>query len=632
MSVALSISTKFKAIDSMSSVMTKMSKTTSMFGQRATATFDRVSRAGRKLNKTFSGLGGQVAGLAGGFAVASAVQAGATAFVSFDKSITAASAKFGIFDKESDSFKAISEKAKEIGATTQFSAGEAAEGLNFLAMAGFNAEQSVAAIGGVAQLAIASQTDLATATDIASDSLGAFGLMTKDNAKLTANLSRVNDVLAKTTTTSNTNMELMFETIKEAAPVVTAAGGSIEEFAALTGILANSGIKGSKAGTTIKNAFLRLQAPVPKAQEEISKLGLTLKNAQGDLLPMSDILGQISEKTAGMGKAQKAAALKTIFGMEAIAGINVLLKEGQPAIEAYQSKIKGAGGTSKKMADFMSKGLGGVIASLSSAFESIAIAIGETFKGEIDATIKSLTEIARTSKAWIVENKDLIKTVFNAAVVIVKFMIAIKLITVAFGAYQTITKAAGIAQAAFNVIAAMNPIGLIVIAIVAAIAVIAIIIAKWDEWGAAMTLFLGPLGMVIAMIQSFRANWEMISDSFSNGGIIEGLKSIGKVLFDSLLYPVQQLFELMSNLPMVGDKFKGYSESLKGFRADMGVHIADKSEAPANPEAATNKATVLRKESTKNQKIAIDINDKSGMASIAENTGVPIQLSQTLGF
>ena len=196
--------------------------------------------------------------------------------------------------KGSEDFERMALAAKKIGAETEFSTTQAAEGFNFLAMAGFNVDQAIAALPGIVDLATAAQMDLATATDIASDALGSFNMMTDDATKLSGNLTKINDVLARTVTTSNTTISMMFETIKKAAPVGVTAGVSLETFAALTGKLAR-GMKGEVAGTTLKNIFLSLAAQTPKAANALKLLGVTTQDQKGNLRDVIDIFEDINK-------------------------------------------------------------------------------------------------------------------------------------------------------------------------------------------------------------------------------------------------------------------------------------------------------------------------------------------------
>jgi TP901 family phage tail tape measure protein len=307
-------------------------------------------------------------------------------FADLDSAVTSAAAKFPESIKRGTAaFEELRTAARAVGAETQFTAAEAAEGLDFLAMAGFNAQQSIAALPALAELATAANMDLARSSDIASDALGAFGLMVDDPQQLATNLQRVNDVFAETVTTSNTTMETLFETMKESGPALTAAGANIETFAALTGKLGSAGIKGSKAGTTLKNMFLRLAAPVGKAADLMEELGVkTIDDTTGNMRDMIDILDDINKATADMGTGQRAAALDVIFSKRAISGASVLLDAGADSLRKYREQMDNARGSSSQMASEMRKSLTNQLKILKSTIAEKAIDITDRLLGGTD--------------------------------------------------------------------------------------------------------------------------------------------------------------------------------------------------------------------------------------------------------
>lgn len=285
--------------------------------------------------------------------------------------------------------KALEAKARELGATTQFTAVQVGEAEQYLAMAGFSAKQNIDALPGVLNLAAATATDLGRAADISSDILGAFGMKA-------AEMGRVADVLAMTCATANTNMELLGDTMKYVAPVARTAGLSIEETAAMAGLLGNVGIKGSQAGTTLKAMLNKMAAPSKEATALLQKLGITLKDQAGNLKSPVGILGELAGKLQGMGSAQQIAAMKTVVGEEAIAGFAELIKKGGTgALVEYIQKIRESGGACDKMAAQMNNTLAGSMRSLGSAWESLQITIGKVFLPVVRAVVDALTKLVR---------------------------------------------------------------------------------------------------------------------------------------------------------------------------------------------------------------------------------------------
>ena len=317
----------------------------------------------------------------------------------FDQQLTAAAAKFpGQVRRGTAAYRQLEEAAQRVGRETEFSASQAAEALDFLAMAGFNAEQAVAALPGVVNLATAAQMELGQATDIASDTLGAFGLMSQDAAALGTNLARVNDVLARTSTTSNTTVEQMFEAIRAGGPVAHAAGASIETFSSLLGTLAGSGIKGAEAGTALRNVFLRLQAPTGAARAALRRLHVSTQDAQGNMRDINEILGDLGGSLDGLGTAQRANVLTAIFGNRAVTATNVLLEAGNDRLNEYRTTLEGATGAATEMATTMRDTAGGDLASMNSAIEGLKLGIWELVRGPFRAVLQSVTEWVRANQ------------------------------------------------------------------------------------------------------------------------------------------------------------------------------------------------------------------------------------------
>jgi TP901 family phage tail tape measure protein len=326
----------------------------------------------------------------------------------FEQTLVNASAKFpeGI-QRGSEAFQQLEEVAKRVGGTTEFTASQSAQALEFLAMAGFNAQQSMAALPPLVDLATAGNLDLARASDIATDTLGAFGLATKDAAQLATNLGRVNDVLAFTANSANTNIETMFEAFKTAGPVANAAGASIEQTASMIGVLANAGLKGEQAGTMMRNMLLRLQAPPTEAAKALNKLGVTTADASGNFRGMSPVLDDLTKKMDGLGSADRARMMNDIFGMRAIAGAEVLMNAGSDAIDNFTKQLDNAGGTSVDVAGKIRNTTRGSMLSLKSAIEAVSLEIFDLVKGPLGEMIQSLTE-------WVRTNRELIGQRFEA--------------------------------------------------------------------------------------------------------------------------------------------------------------------------------------------------------------------------
>jgi len=530
-----SVEAVFKAVDRVTAPISRMQNRVSKFTRS-------MERGLHRVNRSMSNLGDGIRKGAIATVAATALMTGAMADViqtgaQFEQTLVNAAAKFpGEINKGTAAFKALEDAARQTGASTEFSASEAAGALNFLAMAGFDAESAIAALPGVVDLATAAQVDLATATDVASDSLGAFGLMSKDTAQLGKNLARVNDVIAKTTTSANTTVELMFETIKEGAPVATAAGASMETFAALTGELANAGIKGGKAGTVLKNMFIRLQAPVGKAAKVIDRLGISLTDQNGKLRDMPEIIGQFNKATKDMGASQKAATLQAVFGMEAIAGVNVLMQSGEERLKAYRTQLEAAEGASGKMAATMRDTLLGRFKGLMSAVEGVKVSIFSLTSGPMSDVIDQLTAWVRANGELIASNiGEFLKMIITNFESIVTWGKRIGIAIGVFIALTTVLKSFVLVMTVVNLLMAMNPVGLMVIGVLALVAGLTALVVWIDDIAAGfdtlpgiVQAILAPIGLLIDAIKWIKDNIGAITDiSLPSMGDIGGFFGFG---------------------------------------------------------------------------------------------------------
>lgn len=492
------VSTAFNASGNVLKKIGAMDKGINRFGDSSTRAFRKASRAGTKFGNIVKGilvadvLKGALRGLTAGLRTTT------EEFINYDQAITSASAKFKDLNTNTiegqKTLQSLMDTARQVGATTEFSATQAAQGLDFLAMAGFSAEQAIATLPGVVDLATVAQTDLARATDIASDSLGAFGLMTDDTVQLQKNFTRVNDVFAKTMTTANTNMEALFESVTKGGPAFTAAGQSIETFSALAGVMANSGVKGSESGTALRNVMLRLASPAAGAAKIMEDLGVKIKDSQGNFIDVIDILGDFEKGLEGMGTAQRTAALSTVFGARSVTGVNILLKEGTKSLRDYRDGLIDSAGASKTMADVIRGSIGNQLASLKSAALEVGFQFIDTFKDKIGPAIASFTEQVRSiDVAAIVDNfKSFIDValrfrgvLFGMAAGWVAFKVAMGGAAIfraikGFILFSKALRAAAAAQGILNAVMMANPLGLVIAAIAVLVAGVVLLIDNFD--------------------------------------------------------------------------------------------------------------------------------------------------------
>ena len=305
-------------------------------------------------------------------------------------------------------------------------------------MAGFNTTQAVAALPGVVDLATVANVDLARATDIASDSIGAFGLMTEDATQLQKNFTRVNDVFAKTMTVSNTSMEDLFETVKSGAAAFTGAGQSLETFNSMAAVLANAGLKGSESGTALRNVMLRLSKPTGEASDIIKEMGVNIQDNQGNFRDAIDILSDFEKGLDGMGSAQRSAALNTVFGARSVTAVNNLLSAGTDQLRDYRKELINSAGASKKMSDVMRSSIGNQLKSLGSAATELGFKFFDAFDGKIAPAIEGLTLWVRNFNVnpmvtGIVAVINVVLALKEAIFLLVGAMVAYKAIMIGMG-------------------------------------------------------------------------------------------------------------------------------------------------------------------------------------------------------
>nr|DAQ38474.1 MAG TPA: minor tail protein [Caudoviricetes sp.] len=304
----------------------------------------------------------------------------------FEAAMSRVGAISGATGKE---FKMLEKTAMELGKTTVFSASEAAEGMQYLAMAGYDANEIVAAMPGVLNAAAAGQVELGTAADITSNVLSGFGLQASETG-------RVADVLTKAFTSSNTSMESLGETMKYAAPIARAAGFSLEETAAAAGILGDAGIQGSQAGTTLRGVMLRLVNPPKQAAEALDALGVSVVDSNGKMKPLYQIIGELSEATEGMTDAQKTAIISQIAGQNAASGLLAIMDAGPEKIKKFTEELENSGGTAERVANEQIDNLQGDLKLLASVLETVGIKIYKNFNEPLRKVVQTLTEYIET--------------------------------------------------------------------------------------------------------------------------------------------------------------------------------------------------------------------------------------------
>ena len=295
----------------------------------------------------------------------------------------------------SEEIAALTSKAKELGATTRYSAVESAQGMKYLAMAGFSTGQIMASLPGVMNMATAGAADLGRASDISSDILSAFGLQASD-------MGRVADTLTATFTRSNTTLEMLGETMKYVGPVARTAGMGLEETSAMAGLLGNVGIKASQAGTTLRAMLQRLAAPTGAAATTLRSLGVEVQDLDGNVRAVPDILGELAAATAEMGSGERLAVLKTLFDAEAAAGVSELIaKEGAKGVTQFTEILKGAEGEAARVARQMDDNAAGGFKAMNSAIEGLKIGFGDLLLPAVRTITTMITGLTRRMNSFV---------------------------------------------------------------------------------------------------------------------------------------------------------------------------------------------------------------------------------------
>ena len=457
----------------------------------------------------------------------------------FDAAMSKVQAISGATAQEMESLR---DKAIEMGAKTKFSAKESADAFTYMAMAGWDAEQMIAGIGGIMSLAAADGLDLATTSDIVTDALTAFGLQASDSAHFA-------DVLAQASSSANTNVSMLGESFKYIAPVAGALGMSVEDTAIALGLMANSGIKASQAGTSLRAALTNMVKPTDKMRATMERLGIEVTNSDGTMKSLREILDILRRSFSSLTESEKASTAATIFGKEAMSGMLAIINASEADYNNLANAIDNASGRADNMAETMMDNLPGAIEQLKGAVESLAIKIGEALVPTIQAITEFITRLVE--KLNTLSDEQLEQLVQIAAIVaaVGPVLIIIGKVISIIGTVITVGGKlfAGIKAIVTFIgtilIPAISSIGapvLIVIGIIAALIAIGVALYKnWDEisqwakktWSAitetigdaidAIGKFFSDLGKgvqkVITDIGNWLSNlWNSITEFFEN--------------------------------------------------------------------------------------------------------------------
>lgn len=305
-------------------------------------------------------------------------------------------------------------QARDLGASTAFSATDVAAGQTFLARAGFTPEAIQSSMKDMLDLALANGTDLARTADIASNISSAF----KIDPEVEGNMGRVADVLSAVSARANVDLEMLGETMKYLGQA-EGLDVSLEEAAAMAGLLGNIGIQSSQAGTTMRAMLNRLSAPAKEGAKAMKALGLEVTDANGDMLKMPDILESVAQATESMGNAERAAHFKSIFGAEAGSGMAELVKQqGMGALVALITELEDATGENSRMAATRADNIEGDLKGLHSAWEEVGIGVTDLNEGPLRELIQNVTGVIRSIGDWMQRNPELVATIAKVVAVV----------------------------------------------------------------------------------------------------------------------------------------------------------------------------------------------------------------------
>ncbi len=436
--------------------------------------------------------------------------------ISFESSMSQVAATMGMTADEvrngSREYMLLSDAAKECGKATMFSASESADALNYLALAGYDAEKAAATLPKVLDLAAAGGLDLAYASDLVTDSMGALGLETSQ-------LDNYIDEMARTSQKSNTSVAQLGEATLVCAGAVSLTGQSLETMNASLGVLANNGIKGAEGGTHLRNILQSLAAPTDTAAEAISELGLQTSDSQGDMRNLADIITDLNEKLGEMSSTQKTQMISRIFNSTDITAVNALLKGMGEEYENLYTEISNCSGAAADMAKTLNDNLKGKVTILQSALEGLGISAYEIFDDEMKKSVESATDaVGRLQESmdngelgvsmrkfsqslgelvegavefgedalpvvidgltWVMDNADLIISgIAGIAAANMQMKIvsspAIEMATMAWKDYKKINESATISQWLLNTAMKANPAGILITAITGLTAAVA---------------------------------------------------------------------------------------------------------------------------------------------------------------
>lgn len=566
-----------------------------------------TARLNTRLGRTVSNVGRSISGigealLPASAAIVGAAVAGGNAFMDFEYQVTAAGTKAGATAEQLQRMKTV---AADIGRDFPITASEAAQGMDQLAAAGFDAEQTMAAMPGIVTAAVASGEDLASTSNVISSALAIWNLKTGD---VQANTRRVADVIQMTANQTKMDMEGFGLAMQYAGAPAASLGITIEELGTAMGIMANNGLEATTIGTSLRSMLSRLAAPPKQAADAIQALGLQVKDSSGNFVGLENVINQMRTAMSGMSDTQQIAYAKAIAGQEAYSGLLALIHTAPADYDKVAEAIQNSSGSSAEAYQKMSQTTKGAIQALMSSIESIAITFGDVLSPRIQSAANSIKQVTDWISKLSPEAKNIIADVAVGIVSFTAFTLVLgKIVTVggnminlygkmgkALNAAKTSTQTTSVVMRTLNTAlvgaksglisagsavsgfissltgggamgvlqglagAVFSPMGLAILGVAAAIYVL---YTRWDQiapvfinmWNRVKNAVLDAWQSIQPGISQLAASLRRLWDAFQNGsgslGVITGmLKTIADVMGNQVVFAVEVVASVLSGV------------------------------------------------------------------------------------
>ncbi len=423
--------------------------------QNSQKTIQRLNQTQQNINESISHTKTQLVGTVGVMAAAGAAiyNGPVKKAAEFQEQMSTVQAISGA---TGDDLERLSEKAEEMGNKTKFTAKEAGQAMEYMAMAGWRTKDMLGGIEGVMNLAAASGEELAAVSDIVTDAMTAFGIKADGTTNGVANATHFADVLAKTASTTNTDVGKMGKTFEYVAPVAGSLGYSLEDTATMIGIMANSGIKASKSGTALRSIMTRLSTDAGASSKSLGalgilteKLGVQFYDSKGETRDLAKVIGETREAWKGLTKEEQNNYAKKIAGQSGISGFLALMNAEQEDFDKVTASINKADGAAEKMADIKLDNLNGQITLMQSAWDTLQVKLGKMLLPVLTDLIKKATEVLGVVTTFVQKNPEMTKTVAKVVAGLMAFrvgMLSLKLagLTGASGIVSLLQKLMGL--------------------------------------------------------------------------------------------------------------------------------------------------------------------------------------------